>query len=369
MQDDIQQLNYPFCVAMQTRKKTFFFRAEDEDQQFEWYSEVNDKMRYASHNYMLSMAEVIICGEEETRNQQCSDSISVMLKGGVLETVTKDLKVAESTTPRAASMRSGYTDNRAARWSIHDFHSNHPQAALAMAFVVAVHSEYQGLFRKFERPTAQAYWDCAIDIYKRFIMPELEIASDKDSEMSLCFPTLRLVGESVNPSERRIRPRESSYLSPAVEEILKLQQMLYSSLRWRSNEDVLQETAAVCRMLRDRDERGGGNASSGAPSLTSWWYSGLSPTKERQKASEVLNILQKVKQNSSRCQSRRVKCCKANDGKFHSLSSIPVVEYALRDDEERPPSDLFDAVTAVVLARLQSPRGCAEMDGYADSEE
>jgi hypothetical protein len=80
-------------------------------------------------------------------------------------------------------------------------------------------------------------------------------------------------------------------------------------------------------------------------------------------------MLQKVKQNSSRCQSRRVKCCKANDSKFLGVSSIPVVEYALIDDDQRPPSDLFDAVTAVVLARLKSPHGCAEMDGYADSEE
>jgi hypothetical protein len=345
LHEDLAELNYPFGLAVQSNRKTFFFRASSTEEQYAWLEEITQRAQHTTENSLLSMAEVIISGEEERKNQHCSSTLKGVLRGGLLSAITR-----ERLADRAESSA---TDNADDIWTAHSFHSNHPLCGAAIAFIIAVSEEYKEMYRKFVRPSVDDFWDCAVGIYKRFILTQIVQTSRTSGGKSLCFPSFHAVGETMVESKLALKIRSPSYLIRGETALLKLQQTLSVNIRWRTHEEVLAETARMVKSIRDRSDSNQTNSKMVASFWYGSWYGSNSSTvttaaPKPEAAIDSEQLLAALNVSSSRYHSRRHNCSKKNVVSSDSLSADAVLDYVIIDKSKRPPPDLYDEIVDIV---------------------
>ena len=348
LHEDLQELSYPFGLGVQSNSKTYFFRASSSDEQYAWFEEISNKAKHSSDNNLLAMAEVIISGEEDQKNQHCSNTIQEILQGELLTTISRERWEEDK-------IGTNSSDNSDELWTIHSFHSNHPLSGSAMAFIVSVNEEYKEMFRKFLRPTVEDFWHCAVGIYKRFIVPQLVQSSGKIR--SLCFPTSYAVSNSMASSSSLLRFISPSYLATTEDLVSKLQKILSENVKWRSHEEIIAETSRAFKEMKERDR----TSRSYPDRLTaSFWSAGWSHSEVNEPDTVpqmyIDQIYDRIDTSSSRYLSRRFSCMqkKANSIKSNSDDTVVnVVDYVVANKLVRPDIDIFDELIDAVTRWLQ----------------
>lgn len=346
LQDDLLPLDYPLGFGLKEYDRNFFFRAVDEEEQTSWTTELIEYCKNEEDNLQIHMADVLISLEESERNSRCSDSFKALLSTRLLSWLAEEID----------DRSEGQRDNGENMWSIHSFHSYHPLCGKAIGFIVAVNEEYKGLFRKFVRPSAAAFWDCAVEIYKRYIMPQIMSRDRSERKQSLCYAELQIPAEFI--SDGPLKFYNPSYLSGSHESAAEVQKIFAQNVRWKSKEEVEEETTLKSSIISFKEKPAPEEAE-----VPAGWFSGWMAPRPVDVA--VTNSdLDRDAHGSSTPELRSGKSSRYFSKRYSCMLSplttdaggIFVSDYVLLKghDSDRPDINLFDCLVDDVTRWLNS---------------
>lgn len=343
LQDDLLPLEYPLGFGVKAGESNFFFRAFDEEDQTIWISELIEYCKNEESNHQIHMADVLISLEENERNRRCSDSFKSLLSDNLMSWLKDEI----------SDRSDGERDNKENLWTIHSFHSYHPLCGKAIGFIVAVNEEYKGLFRKFIRPTSAVFWDCVIEIYKRYIVSQIMPVHNSKRRQSLCFPEKQIPADF--SSAGAITFYDPSYLEGAEASTVALQEILENHVRWKKKEEILEETAFRSSVIAKKGVSAVVEGASGGG-----WFSGWIAPKpvivdynsELDKDAHGSSTSELRSGKASRHYSKRYACM----GESIAPNEIYVSDYILLNghDSVRPELNLFDGLVEDVTRWLNS---------------
>jgi hypothetical protein len=352
LQEDLLPLEYPLGFGIKAFDSSYFFRCFDEEEQTNWTTELNEACKNEADNVQLFMADVLIGLEEQERNKRCSDSLQNLLSENLLSWLSREMHDDRT--------EGSHSDNEEYRWTIHSFHSYHPLCGKSMGFLMAVNEEYKDLFRKFVRPSPAAFWDCVVEIYKRYIASQIRSRSVGSSgssngrKPSLCYPETQILGETVDDGS--ISFFDPSYLCGARESTIKLQEILRDNVRWKTKAEILAETSLKSGMMQEKKKIAAEEAEAPVG-----WFSGWSAPKpvEVDYNSDLDRIVHGTDMRfgkSSRYSSKRNSCMGCASLDADAVGDVHVSEYILLKghDSTRPDMALFDDIVRDVTVWLNS---------------
>ena len=222
-----------------------------------------------------------------------------------------------------------------------------------MAFLIAVKEEYRDLFRKFVRPSSAAFWDCVVEIYKRYIMSQILPHSKGNSRKpSLCYPEMQIPSDIIEDSS--IAFYNPSFLSGARESTIQLQKVLRENVRWKTKTEIFAETSLKNGILQEKKKQVAEETE-----VPVGWFSGWVTPKpvEVDYNSDLDRIAHGTdlrSGKSSRFSSKRINCMSC--GISDVAGEICVAEYILLrgHDSIRPEVNLFDDLVNDVTVWLNS---------------
>ena len=340
LQEDLLPLEYPLGFSIKAREASYFFRAYDEEEQTNWTEELISYCKNKEDNTQIAMADVLICLEEQERNRRCSDSLKCILSTDLLSWLKEEVFEDSNKDHRR--------DNSEVMWSIHNFHSNHPLCGKAMGFLVAVNEEYKDLFRKFIRPLPAAFWDCVIQIYKRYIAPQMKTRGKSERGQSLCYPEMQVLAEI--ESDGPLQFYEPSYLERAMESTMDFQKILNENVRWKTKEEILAEVSLKNGIVAEKEKAISEDVGNGG------WFSGWigSAPVELEHNSDLDRDMHGTDRRCgklSRYVSKRFSCMYSTQDHTEG-GTLYVTEYILLKGHEctTPSMELFDDIVRDVTA-------------------
>lgn len=342
LQDELLPLQYPLGFGIKCNESNIFFRAFDEEEVTLWTTELIEYCKNEEDNLNMHMADVLISLEEDERNTKCSDSVKSLLSDNLVAWLSAEMEARSE----------GTRDNGENRWTVHGFHSYHPLCGKAMGFILAVKEEYKGLFRKFIRPSAAAFWDCVISIYRRFIVSQILPVDSARRKQSLCYSEDQIPAEIA--IDGAIKFYEPTYLKGAETSTAALQDILNQNVRWKRKEEILEEISLKSNIIREK------NRHTIEDSVSTGWFAGwMAP---RPVEVDINSDLDKDAHGSSTSDIRSGKSTTYYSKRYSCMhgsfahDELKVSDYILLKghDSERPELSLFDDLVTDVTRWLNS---------------